>query len=67
VWRREWQLPRREQYTKEMLAGRKIWRASARILDQFRREEEREEKKAARGFTVILGSDRTEAKVYNTR
>ena len=46
---------------------RKIWRASARILDQFRREEEREEKKAARGFTVILGSDRTEAKVYNTR
>jgi hypothetical protein len=46
------------QFTKEMLAGRKIWRASARILEQYRREGEREEKKAAREFTVILGSDR---------
>ena len=53
------------QYTKEMLAGRRVWRASARILEQYRRDEEREEKKAARGFTVILGSDRTDAKGYN--
>lgn len=52
------------QYTKEMLAGRKVWRASARILEQYMREGEREEKKAARAFTVILGSDRAEAKVY---
>jgi hypothetical protein len=48
-----------------MLAGRKIWRASARILDQFRCEEEREEKRVKQEFTVILGSDRAEAKVYN--
>ena len=53
------------QYTKEMLAGRRVWRASARILEQYRRDEEREEKKAAREFTVILGSDRTDAKGYN--
>jgi hypothetical protein len=51
------------QYTKEMLAGRKEWRAAARILDRFRREEEREVKKAARAFTVILGPDRTEVEV----
>ena len=53
------------QYTKEMLAGRKEWRAAARILDRFRREEEREVKKAARAFTVILGPDRAKAKVFN--
>jgi hypothetical protein len=46
-----------------MLAGRKEWRAAARILDRFRREEEREVKKAARAFTVLLGSDRAEAEV----
>ena len=51
------------QYTKEMLAGRKEWRAAARILDRFRREEEREVKKAARAFTVIWGPDRAKAKV----
>ena len=53
------------QYTKEMLFGRKEWRAAARILDRFRREEEREVKKAARAFTVILGPGRAKGKVYN--
>jgi hypothetical protein len=43
------------------------YNATPSSLGQFRREEEREEKKAAQGFRVILGSGHTEAKVYNTR
>jgi len=45
------------QYTQEMLAGRKVWKASARWLDRWRREIEHEEKGESVEINVILGTD----------